>query len=170
VPTVPKVVLGETHALTCKLKAGDEFPELKLTAPDGQTTLWESAQGEKLTVVFFWTSQGENADYALLALPELTRHVAEKYKDRGVRVLGINVGESPETVQATLKENPAGFPQFVDPDQKAFQQVATSLLPRIYLLDADRLILWFDIQYGTQTRQDLIQSLEATLPPAPTGT
>ena len=57
---------------------------------------------------------------------------------KGVRVVGINVGDAPEAVPSKLlKEAGVTFPNLLDPEGAFFAKVATDKrLPRIYLLDA----------------------------------
>jgi hypothetical protein len=50
-----------------------------------------------------------------------------------------------------------------DKDGAAHKQVATSKLPRSYLLDPSGKILWFDLEYSPTTRRDLAQAIRFTL-------
>jgi peroxiredoxin len=79
----------------------------------------------------------------------------------GVAVVGIAVGESPDSAQATLQRAKAEYPNLLDADGKAFDQVGSEKLPRTYLLDSQGKIVWFDIEYSLSTRRELHQALRA---------
>ncbi len=70
--------------------------------------------GEKLTVVFFWAEGGSN--YARLAadaaLHDLQTDIAEPYAAKGVKVLGINVGDKPQSVRQELEKNGVNLSMF----------------------------------------------------------
>jgi len=55
------------------------------------------------------------------------------------------------------------LPIFLDPGGTYFAQVATEKPPRLYLLDGQGKILWFDLEYSETTRQQLGQAIQVVL-------
>ena len=160
VPTIPEVKLTEPLAETCLVRVGDTMPEAKLPALGGAPTPLRKHYGEKLTILFFWTSKNI---YATTELQDLTEDVAVPFAEKGVRVIGVNEGDAPEQVALQLEEAKAKFDNFLDPNGAFFAKVAEEKLPRTYLLDAHGKILWFDIEYSATTRRDLLQAILVAL-------
>ena len=53
------------------------------------------------------------------------------------------------------------FVNLLDADGKAFAQVGSERLPRVFVVDPAGKILWFDIEYSQTTRRELHQALHA---------
>lgn len=159
-PTIPEVKLTEAAMETCLVGVGDTFPSGELAGLDGEVTSLQSIYGSRLTVVCFWKSDNL---YALAELQDLALDVVEPYGDKGVSVVGVNVGEEAELVAEKVKMTGAEFPILLDADGSFFEKVATAELPRTYLLDEQGKIIWFDIEYSQGTRRDLLQAIQVAL-------
>ena len=164
-PTMPVVELTEQLEDTCLVKVADAFPEGKLADVSGGEHALSDLRGEKLTVVYFWNSG--DTPYAKMSaedqLEYLGKDIAEPMADKGVKVVGINEGDSAENAKAPFDAVEVTFPNLVDPEGAFFGQVAKEKLPRVYLLDADGKILWFDVELSNSTRERLEQAIEVTL-------
>jgi len=147
----PKVVLSASHEATCLVKVGDEMPELALKSLAGETVSLKELRGNHLTVVVFWTTR------LALASEQFERlgfEVALPFKELGVRVVAVNVGDPVEQIELhEVAEDDVTC--VLDPDGSATAKVATDKLPRTYLIDSDGRILWFDIGYSRTTRRQL---------------
>lgn len=161
---MPEVQLPEMLKATCLVGVGDAMPDAPLDVLGGEQQQLSSLFGRRLTVMFFWESDNL---YAQDELRDLTGDVAEAFGDKGVRVIGINVGDSAETAAAAVEAAEAAFPNFLDPQGEYFAKVATERLPRTYLLDSAGRILWFDLEYSLTTRRQLKQAVEVALSRAP---
>jgi len=150
--TQPKVVFSDEHAKTCLVQVGDEMPQVELPNTEGDVLGLVDLYGQVLTVVVLWTSRHP---YAKEQFERLSREVVTPYEKHGVNVVAINRGDSVEEVQRLAKASDATFPNLVDSDAVAFQTIATSKLPRTYLLDPAGKILWLDIEYSESTRREL---------------
>lgn len=168
-PTVPEVLMTTQLLETCLKGVGDPMPEVELPDLEGETHSLPDLYGEKLTVVFFWTT-GDSmfADQAAVnKLESLQIDIAEPYAEQGVRVLAINENDQAEDVRKLVEQ--AGAPpesNFQDPEGTFFAELATEKLPRIYLLDAEGKILWFDLgfsEFAGITRDNLEQAIKASL-------
>ena len=160
--SVPRVTLSGELLATCLVKVGDTLPDAELTDTAGKTQTLTKLFGSKLTVVFTWMVESE---YAEEALEDLDADVAKPYAEKGVKVVGINLHDSPEEVREVVQKAGAAFPILVDADGKYFGKIATDKPLRTYLLDARGKILWFDVEYSRSTRRDLHQAIEAVLGP-----
>jgi peroxiredoxin len=156
---LPPVVLSKGHEALCRVKVGDAMPQLELSMIDGSRGKPLSEFfGDKATVVVFWKS---NRRMAAEQLADMGPDVVGPFGGAGVAVVGIAVGESPDSAQATLQRAKAEYPNLLDADGKAFDQVGSEKLPRTYLLDSQGKIVWFDIEYSLSTRRELHQALRA---------
>jgi len=159
-PEIPAVEMTDVLAATCLVKVGDTMPEAELPALDGAVVPLRDEYGRKLTVILFWTGA---SIYATAELEDLTEDVAMPFADKGVRVIGINEGDTAEEAAKQVEQFGVKFANFLDPDGGFFAKVATEKIPRTYLLDAGGRILWFDIEYSTTTRRDLLQAIRVAL-------
>ena len=164
-PTMPKVLLTEEQKSTCRVGVGDPLPGGEATRLDGSPCTLAKLLGQRLTVVFFW-NMPQTARARLLtdtALGDLSLDVAQPYAEKGVQVVGVNVGDAPQTVAQIVQSTGAEFPHLLDPQGALFSQVATGGLPRIFLLDAEGKILWFDLEYSRSTHDALLTAIRVTL-------
>jgi peroxiredoxin len=159
-PTIPKVTMSEADRATCRVGEGDLLPDAELPDLDGKTHALRSLWGERLTVVVLW--DGANL-YALEALEDLDAEVHKPYGEKGVRVIGVAVRQTPQAVRDKLQAVVATFPMLLDADGAYLAKLATQRLPRTYLLDAEGKILWFDIEYSRHTRRSLMQGIRVAL-------
>jgi len=163
---VPEVQLPESQAALCKVQVGDKMPEIELPGADGKSTKLADLYGERLTVVCFLAPTG----YMSTSLVhDLGPDIIEPEADRGVAVVGIVVGKTVEELHLWLEDQPIDFPVLADAQTQALELVGTERVPRVYVLDPQGQILWFDIQYSRSTRRDLQQTIDAVLGPAANG-
>jgi hypothetical protein len=98
---------------------------------------------------------------ARTALADVQRDVADRYPPDEVSVVGIVVGVAGEAGQNMLAAARVKFPQLIDAQGTTIAQVGEGSLPRVYALDGERRIAWFDIEYSESTRRELLQTLAA---------
>jgi peroxiredoxin len=158
--TMPQVVLSQAHAQTCLVGMGGALPDLQLADLHGTPQSLSTLMGPKLTVVLFWNAAQPSA---LQELSDLGPDVAERFSGHGVAVVGINVGDDPESARELAKTANAHFPMLGDPQGAAFGQIATKKVPRTYLVDATGKIAWLDIEYSRTTRRELTQAIRFLL-------
>jgi peroxiredoxin len=149
---MPEVLLSSEHAATCRVGVGDVFPDLPLASLHGQPTSVESQLGERLTIVVFWSV---NQPMSVEQIRHLQQEIAEPHRSAGVSVITVNVANSAEDAQSVLSNVNGDFVNLHDHDGNAFAEVATSVLPRTYLLRSDRQVVWFDMEYSRSTSREL---------------
>ncbi|HMO86919.1 MAG TPA: hypothetical protein PKC18_18585, partial [Lacipirellulaceae bacterium] len=150
--SVPRVMLSAAHRALCRVGVGDALPTIELPQASGGSASIDSLAGSKATVVLFWTS---DPWMSRTALADVQRDVVDRLAGDAVRAVGVavgDVGDAPVEVR---------FPQLIDADGSAFAQVGEQALPRIYVLDGQRRIAWFDIEYSESSRRELRATLAA---------
>ncbi len=157
---MPSVLMTDREAKTCQVKVGDTLPDVRLPKPDGGEELLKDLYGQRLTVVFFWKA---TQPYSVEELGDLQHLVADRFADKQVKVVGIDVQDEPQVVQEKIAAEKVAYPNLIDTTGSAFAQVATNLMPRTYLVDPQGKILWFDMEYSRSTRRDLLRAIRATL-------
>lgn len=153
---MPTVIFSQGHAATNKVNVGDEFPKVSLPDFDGASHDLASLLGDRATVVILWQA---NNPYAVYELKDVANGIAAPLADAGVKVVAVNVRDPLEVARAAVAGSGAKYPQLHDADAALFDAVATSRLPRTYLLDADGKILWFDLEYSQETHRHLLQAV-----------
>lgn len=152
---IPAVVLSAQHQKMCRVGVGDAMPDLSLTDLKKQTQSLAKQFGQRATVVAFigkpnWMNRS--------LLTDLPRDVAAAYADRGVATVVVTVDRP-----ATAKEVSDSYLLVTDPTGQQFAKLGNGKLPRVYVLNADGQIVWFDIEYSRSTRRELKQTLAAML-------
>ncbi len=152
----PRVWLSSGHAKQCKVGVGEAFPEMKLPLLNGSSTDLASLRGAQATVILFWHP---DRWMARTALADIQRDIVKKFAPEAVSVIGIAVHQPASTVQEPLDQAKATFAQLLDPNGEALAKVGTFTLPRVYVLDPEGTIVWFDLEYSESTRRELQQTL-----------
>jgi hypothetical protein len=165
-PATLRVALSDKLRATCLVNVGDAMPRAQLLDLQGKTHDFESLPNRKLTVVCFWTigasRQAQMRSEEMLR--DLAREIAAPFADKGVGVVEINVGDSPENVGKYLSQTGANVPCLLDPKGELYAKIATDRkMPRVFLLDAEGKILWFDVEFSRVARRDFVQNLQAML-------
>lgn len=165
-PTIPKVALSGEIRAACLVATGDTMPGAELTGLDGKTHALESLGGRKLTVVCLWTL-GTTRRSQLVSkgvLQDLSNDVAKPFAEKGVRVVAIDVGDTPQAVAEQVARAGATFPVLLDPKGTYFARLAKDRrMPRTYLISNDGRILWFDVEYSNTSRRELLQGIRVAL-------
>jgi Tfp pilus assembly protein PilF/peroxiredoxin len=139
------VVLLQSTISTPSLKSfgvGMEVPEFSLSDLSGHKQSLSKLKGDRLTILLFWASWSKNSDKALLQMEELH----QKYKDRGVSVIGINVerqnidGAAMTAIKGVADSLQLTFPNLVDHGLVTFHDYGVIAVPTTIIVDKDRQI------------------------------
>ena len=144
-PSVPPVVMSDQHSVTCLINVGDTMPEIALPDVNGDMQDLQKRLGERLTIVLFWSPESPSS---IDELNEIVAKVARQLHPRGVHIYAVCEHGTAQTVKQIAEDAGASFPVVIDEDGAMMSHVATSKLPRTYLLDPAGKILWFDIEYS----------------------
>lgn len=167
-PTIPKVNLSEELRDNCLVKVGDSLPKIELPDLADKTHSLDNLYGKTLTVVCVWAGASRRAQLeAADTLRSLANEIAQPFADKGVQVVGIEVvsndlDEGSKELRETVKKLP--FPNLTDIKGDFLVRIAKDhKLPRVFLLDAQGRILWFDVEFSRFTREDLVQGIRVAL-------
>jgi peroxiredoxin len=168
-PTIPKVNLSAELRAKCLVDVGMVMPKAELPDLANKTHLLASLYGKKLTVVCFWTAvDRRSALEAANTLRSLANDVAKPFAEKGVQVIGIEVARNfvdvaaSDSIRETVSKLP--FPCLSDGKGQYLGRVCKDdKVPRVFLLDAEGKILWFDVEYSRSTREDLVQGIRVAL-------
>jgi hypothetical protein len=163
---VPTAEFSDQHQEMIEVGVGAEFPELSLppaAQPSDEAQVLSAQYGAKATVVAVVT--GESA-MAKTLLRDLQYDVAQQYPvDQGqppqVATLAIATGTKPGVALEQATKAKYDGPLLLDEQQTAFEQLGSGRLPRVYVLNAQGQIVWFDIEYSLSTRRELKQAVRA---------
>lgn len=158
---IPPVLLTAGHQKLCKIGVGQSFPAVTLPRWGGRAKAsLTSLYGKRATVLLFWRP---DRWMARAALADVERDVFQRFAAEQVAVVGIAVRQSADAVRRALDGAKATFPQLLDTQGQAADLVGSVPLPRLYVLDAQGGILWFDIEYSEGTRRELQKTLAAVV-------
>ena len=124
------------------LEVGLEAPDFTLTDLNNSAQKFSGLSGDKLTVVLFWATWGENSKKALQQM----QLFHQKYKDSGLTVIGINVDKQEVTEETLTKIREVAtslnitFPLLVDRGLATFHDYGIIAVPSTVILDRSRII------------------------------
>ena len=129
-------LLRGTASPTDSPLAGRPAPAIAASDPDGRG--WTLADGAgRVTWVNFWATNCEPCRTEMPAMQAL----AEAYGDR-LLVLGVNWGESHESVESFLDRYGIRYPILLDPRlENYYRWAATDGLPRHFFVDPEGVVV-----------------------------
>jgi cytochrome c biogenesis protein CcmG/thiol:disulfide interchange protein DsbE len=111
---------------------------MPVVEPSGRPTSIGAAAAGRVTLVTFWATWCEAC---LREQPALAR-LARAAEARGGAVLGVAIGEAPETVRAATSKRPLGFPTLIDEPMATSEALGIARLPALVVLDANGAALY----------------------------
>lgn len=114
-----------------KPEAGSKAPSFELLGLDGQNHTLSEYKG-KSVVLNFW---GSWCTPCVKEMPALQAQW-EKWRDKGVVVVGVNVGEDQMTVENFIGNIGVDFPIVMDPDRNAVRSYGISPMPTTFFINA----------------------------------
>ena len=113
----------------------------------------------KVLYVDFWASW---CGPCAKAFPFLNA-MNEKYADRGLHILGINVDEKAEDAKQFLSKHPASFMLAADPSGRCPADFGVQAMPSSYLVDRDGIVRYVHLGFRTGDAEKIRREIERML-------
>ena len=164
-PGVPEVLLSEQHQAMVTVGVGKDFPEFTLPAPGGEAAPLAPKYGRFATVVAVF-SRDAAMDKTLLRDMQLDIEGVYNAQDptkNKVKVQPVAIATGLSADEAKSIASQAGYEGhlLIDADGAAPAALGEGRMPRVYVLDATGKIVWFDIEYSSSTRREMMQAVAA---------
>lgn len=119
-------------------RVGSVAHDFTLQDLDGRKYSLKEMRGKRVVHVVFW------ATWCVPCLQEIPhlRATYEKYRDRGLQVLGIvvNMNQTPDTVRAVAHDLKVNYPILWDEDGEAQDRYKVAYIPQNFLVGRDGII------------------------------
>ena len=113
------------------LRIGDMAPSITIAGMNGTPVrIPESLKG-KVVLLHFWRVGCSSCKLEMPAMDELYG----KYRQKGLEVLAVNVGQKKEVVRAFAAELGVAYPLLIDADGKGAALYGVTDVPRTYVID-----------------------------------
>jgi peroxiredoxin len=145
--------------------AGNVGPQVNSKAPDftlagpasKNIDLYQVVKENKVTLVNFW---GIWCPYCVREIPELVDFYRQ-YHQRGVEILGVDVGDNPKDVAPFAKKNQMSFPILIDRANTVSELYQIAGFPTTMVIDGQGKIR--DIIVGATQKSTLAAKVESIL-------
>jgi cytochrome c biogenesis protein CcmG/thiol:disulfide interchange protein DsbE len=129
---------GATTIGRPRTQVGNPAPDFQLPKIDGATVSLADLRGKPAVIVFWasWCSSCKEEAPRINAL-------AAQYERKGVRVLGINVKDSPAGAEVGVKEFGIRYPVARDPDASVARAYGVRGTPTVIFLDRKGVVRYF---------------------------
>lgn len=107
------------------------LPADDVSSADGRSVSLRTTLAGSVAVIDLWATWCTACERER---PKLERLQAA-YRERGLQVIGLDVGESPSVVGAYLAERHIAYPVFLDPDFHLADALGEKQLPTILVVD-----------------------------------
>jgi cytochrome c biogenesis protein CcmG/thiol:disulfide interchange protein DsbE len=143
-------------ALAAPPKAGDAFPDLTKYGLEGTLP---DLHGKVVLVDFFASWCGPCKE-SFPAMQELQ----EKYGDKGLVIVAVNLDKKKEDMEGFLKEHPATFTIVRDAANKLVSELKIPTMPSSFLLDRNGKVHAFHRGFkGAETKKEYTEEIESLL-------
>jgi len=135
---------------------GTQAPDFRARSIDGKEYRLSSYRGRYVLLDFWAVACVPCRD----AMPTLEA-IHHEYKDRGLLILGIDVGEERRTVETFLKKTPAPYPTLLDISSDVAELFHVNSFPTFILIDPDGKVVDWKIGFlkaGANSQENIGES------------
>lgn len=122
------------NSFSVAVSQGSRPPEFLLESADGSAyRLEDEVAGSRVVLINFWTTW---CPPCRIELPQLER-LYSRYRDSGLQILAVDVGEDEETVREFLRRRPVSFPVLLDRERQVAAKYHVEAFPTTIILDSE---------------------------------
>lgn len=114
-----------------KYQIGDQMPDFSSATLHGESITLTDFHDQQVVVLDFWATWCTPCVKGMPALQELH----EKYSERGVKFLAVNVGEDAETVQEFIDREGYTFEVVMDANNNINDAFGVGGIPQLFIVD-----------------------------------
>lgn len=151
---------------TIETLLGKAAPELTLPKLGGGEAAISGGKQKEIVVLNFWASW---CAPCVSSLPEIAA-IHEKFREKGVRMISVNVGETSTAAATFLGRQPYKLDVVLDPDGRAIEAFGVTALPVLVIIDQEGIVRAAHSGGGEPLIKGVIADLEAILAGKPTST
>lgn len=144
------------------LEAGQQAPNVELLGPHGETVRLPLQTGQVL-YVDFWASWCQPCRQSFPWMNAMQ----EKYKAKGLHIIGINLDQQTSAANQFLAQTPAKFTVMFDPKGVSPRLYGVKGMPTSVLIGRDGKVIQRYVGFNDASRDQLEQRLQAVLAGAP---
>lgn len=154
--SLPLLALLVTHPVEAEMRIGNIVPTVTLSGISGAPVRIPDSVKGKVLILHFWQVGCSSCKLEMPAMDELY----SKYRQKGLEVLAVNVGQKKEVVQRFAAEMMVSYPILIDPDERGSRLFGVTDVPRTYVLDRGGIVRYRIVGGATpETLKRLILSL-----------
>jgi thiol-disulfide isomerase/thioredoxin len=154
-------LFGATLSAYAGVQVGDAFPDLAGQRLEGQLPALSPG---KVVLVDFWASWCGPCAGSFPAMEELH----QRYKERGLVIIAVNVDEKAVDMQMFLKKHPATFAVVRDAEHKLVSAVDVKTMPTSFILDSTGKVRFVHNGFrGEETKTKYVTQVESLLEAKP---
>lgn len=139
------------------LQKGNEAPNFVLTDMEGKEHKLSDYKGQGV-FLNFWGTYCKPCEYEM---PYMESQY-QTYKDKGVEILAVNVGESEYSVNEYAAKHNLTFPIMIDKGREVENAYRVDILPVTFLIDKEGTVI--DIITGALTEEIIQKHMERIKP------
>ncbi len=139
--------------------AGKPAPTFSLDLLGGGTFNLADHKGKDIVVLDFWATWCPPCRMLLPVMVDVTN----KYKDKGVVFVAVNLSEKPETVQAYREKLGKTFNVALDKDQAVAEKYHVESIPQSVIVGKDGTIESVHLGFGPDSDKTIAKELDALL-------
>jgi thiol-disulfide isomerase/thioredoxin len=155
------LLVGIALSAHATVQVGDSFPDLSKQKLEGNLP---ALTPDKVVLVDFWASWCGPCAGSFPVMEELH----QRYKERGLVIVAVNVDEKAADMEAFLKKRSASFAVVRDAEHKLVSAVNVKAMPTSFILDGTGKVRFMHNGFrGEETKRKYIEQIESLLKGTP---